>query len=1384
MVAKNLKLLPFLIFINFPSFTQPTYDQLPVESLTMEDGLLNNHINAIYQDNKGFIWIGTKEGLNKYDGINFIEYSHNPNDTTSISANVITKILEDQFGHIWVGTTRGLNRLSFDQKGFIKYKSKRDKNSKFGSNIISEIYEDSDKQLWIGSGDGSLHLYKRAEDSFISFPVANKAELRAIKEGPDDTLILGYGAWVLEQGKGGILFFDKRNHTFIQDSLELLSGNFSVTNIVAEDATNIWISTYNTGLYKYNIKTGDLQTYDVKPGVPGHLNSDLLFGIYKDQQGILWIATDGGSINWYNKETGRFTQYKNTPSKKGLKVLAITSIFEDRDGLFWIGTVNDGINILNKYKRRIRHLSYGDGNKNGLSGKSVLALAESKDGGIWIGFDHGSVNYLNSETQLITHYLYNPADSNSVSDDVINGLYESKSGELFIGTYLNGFDILNEQRNQLTHYGVNNAIKNATYIKCFYEDRIGAIWIGSRKQGLIRFDRKTNIATNFKHDPDNPNSINHNHIAAILEENDKSLWIGTFNGLNLIDIESGTIKSWEHVENDLNSLSGIQVYALCKDKNGGLWIGTDNGLNYYDRLKDNFHHFTTADGLPSNTIKGILNDEANNLWISTNRGLSRFSISKMEFKNFGLEDGVLGLEFNENSALKTSDGKILFGSTNGISYFYSKDITSNPLVPPIIITNFLIANKPVKIGAKNSPLRKQISDTKSLTLTHKHSVFTFEFFALNYTSPQKNQYAYMLEGFDEKWNYVGTQHNATYTNINAGKYIFRVKAANNDGIWNEEGVALEVIILPPWWKTWWAFSIYMFVFAIAGLGARKAALTRIKLMNDLKLERLAKEKENEINQIKLKFFTNLSHEFKTPLTLILGPLERIISSNYGDAVMKKQFSLMYRNAGRLLRLINQLMDFRKINQSKMTLMASKVELISFIKVIVENFQLMADNRNIKLHFKTKMDSQYLWIDEEKIDKVLYNLLSNAFNFTRGGDKITVSVDMANKLPDDRYNPQKKKPKFIAITVSDTGLGISEENLKKIFERFYQIEQKGYGTGIGLSLSKSLIQLQKGELFVLSKLGKGSKFIVHLPLGKEYLEESEIVTKSIDAAAKSYRPLIPQYEQFDENPNPVIYKNDKELTLLIVDDNPDVRIFLNESLKENYNIIEATDGKQGLKIAGENNIDLVISDIMMPQMDGLEFCFQMKSHINTSHIPIILLTAKTEEKDIMEGLHIGADEYVTKPFSINLLEARIKNLIESRTKLKERFKHKLELEPGDIAVTKIDDKFLKEVVEIIEKNMVEQDFNIEVLLKEMGMSRSHLFRKIKSLIGQSPNDFINTIRYKNAAKLLLSGGLNVSEVAFKIGYATTKNFRNGFKKHFGKTPSEYVRENRNDLSRLE
>jgi signal transduction histidine kinase/DNA-binding response OmpR family regulator len=918
-----------------------------------------------------------------------------------------------------------------------------------------------------------------------------------------------------------------------------------------------------------------------------------------------------------------------------------------------------------------------------------------------------------------------------------------------------------------------------------------------------------------------------------LEDKSGVLWVGTGNGLNQFDREKEQfIRHPFDPGNPKNS--DISISSIHEDWKGRLWVGTmSHGLHFFDRKTGSFSSVAKMDGLPSNQINGILEDNSENLWLHTENGIAKYN---PDTKNIKVYDEKDGLRIGRNifkAFCKNDNGEMYFGGTNGFVRFHPDKLRDNPHIPRVAITDFKIGYQTVAIGV-DSPLKKSITVTDSITLSYSENDLSFEFAALDYTAPDKNQYAYIMEGFDRDWINSGTRRFANYTNLSPGEYTFRVKGSNNDGIWNEEGASLRIIINPPWWKTWWAYTLYGILLLAAFFSFRRYEINRQRLKHELELEHLYAEKEHleaekvkELDRLKSRFFANISHEFRTPMTLILGPLERLISQT-ADEKLHDTFLLMQRNGQRLLRLINQLLDLSKLEAGKMAMQAAPYDLEEVLKPLVMAFESLAGLREIELHFVPPPEPVILYLDRDKFEKIMTNLLFNAFKFTPEGESVIVDCEFpkgAGGIADSSIadmgfpegtgrnadlkdqseirDPKSKISNFVKITVRDTGIGIPPNQLPHIFDRFYQASNFSYGetlqatsqqgSGIGLALTRELVELHKGKIAVESEVGEGTTFTVHLPLGKEHLQKEEIVERKArseerDAMSMSSDQLSAISDQemlniegeqagIDQSPNRPIPKSpNPQITqspnILIVEDNPDMHAYIRDHLKNNYRVIEAENGVEGFKKAAKEMPDLIISDVMMPQMDGFELCAKLKTDERTSHIPVILLTARASWESKIEGLETGADAYLTKPFDAKELQIRIKNLIGQRRKLRERFSKEITLQPKDITVTSADEKFLMKIMDVIEAHLSDPDFRVEYLSKEVAISRAHLHRKLQALTDLSPVEFIRLMRMKRAAKLLEHHVGNISEIAYEVGFKNPAYFAECFRKQFGISPSKY------------
>jgi signal transduction histidine kinase/CheY-like chemotaxis protein/AraC-like DNA-binding protein len=852
----------------------------------------------------------------------------------------------------------------------------------------------------------------------------------------------------------------------------------------------------------------------------------------------------------------------------------------------------------------------------------------------------------------------------------------------------------------------------------------------------------------------------------LFKDSRQNLWVGTFNGLNKFDPGLGQFQRFLSNKQDSTSLSDNEILCINEDSFQNLWVGTNHGLNLMNREKGTFKVYTTKNGLPDNSINAIYPDQEGNLWLSTHNGISKFNPKTKEVRNFNKSDGISSNELAPFAHCKTSDGEILLGSNNGLTLFNPDQIRDNEIKPKVVLTNFKLCNKNVKLNGSDSPLKRHISQCDEITLTYKQTFVIFEYVALNYSSPEKNQYAYMLEGFEDEWNYVGNKREATYTNLDAGTYTFRVKASNNDGLWNEEGVALKITVLPPPWLSWWAYGFYLVLFVFLILVFRNYNIRRAKA-----------EKEHEQDKENLRFFINVSHEFRTPLTLILSPVQKLLQSNSIEE-SKHAAKCIQASTNKLLNLVNQLLDFRKTDLGLLPLRAAQVDIVSFIKEIVKSFEYLGQSKNIRLQFDSSVDALDVWFDPDKLEKIINNLLSNAIKYTDEGGKITISI---SKVTHSRNNSNG-----VEIRVQDTGIGLNPQQQKHIFERFYKSDENRTGTGIGLNFTKSLVELHGGEISVESTLGEGSTFTVFLRLGKEHLKTAQLCEGDFKMSDFKFDEDLHESVKYDiETADDAIddgselksYSGNQIPMVLLVEDNAKLRSQMREELKGLYHIKEAGNGEDGLNMAVKYFPDVIISDIMMPKMNGIELCRKIKSDLYTCHIPVVLLTAKTLVENKIEGFKSGADEYISKPFQMEVLVVRIQNILEERRRLKEKFKTSGALVPSsELTNNNMDEVFLEKATKIVFDNISDPDFVLADLLKEMGMSRSSFYLKINSLTGTSPTAFIRTIKLKYAAELLVTQKYRINEICTMAGFNHQTYFNKTFRDFYGMSPLQYLKKN--------
>lgn len=1338
---------------------------LKFKHLSLEEGLSQSSVLSILQDKNGFLWFGTRDGLNRYDGCNFKIYRHISNDSTSLSNSYIKSIYEDKNGTLWIGTQNGLNKYLRQEDSFKRYIHKENSGGNY-NNEIWGIIEGNENQLWIGLNSG-LHNFDIGLEKLIHPLEANKdfeinAPIRSmLKDSKDNLWIKTTVNITVFNIKSGLI---KKYDHFPNSIDELALDN--VSSLYEDRDNNIWIG-YKNGLAKLNRKKDIFEAYTAENSNAITIKDDVR-SIQEDYLGNLWIGTYNG-IYILNADRSKIEHFQHDENdRNSLSQNSIYKIFEDSKGDLWIGTYAGGINYFDRSYDSFR--LFLSGSNNALNYKVVSSIIEDEQANLWIGTEGGGINFYNKSTGDFKFYTHNKDKPNSLSSNNVKALLKDSDGDLWIGTHEGGLNYLNPDKSPYKFKRYTYDLKDTTTISnnrviSLCEDVNYNIWIGT-ENGLNIINKQTKIISRLK----NVTPVIGEIICTITpSSNDDQLYIGGNRGLLKIDVNTKKITPIRYELNSDDIFSKNSTLCIYEDELENVWIGTEGGgLYYYEKETGTSTKFGISNGLLSEVVYSILPDNDGHIWLSTNYGLSKLNLRTYQIKNYDVSDGIQGNEFNYGARLKSKNGDLLFGGTNGLTLFTPGNIVENSFVPPVLITDIQINNEPY-----------QGENKQKITLKHDQNVFGFNFIALSFSKANKNQYAYKLEGFDNEWNYVGDRKSTIYTNIDPGKYTFKVKASNSDGLWNEKGTKIDVEIRPAPWRTWWAYLAYLLVAMGAAYLIRKQSLTRINEKNELKKEREEKERIEEVNALKLQLFTNISHDFRTPLTLIVGPLQKMIQEGKGDEDIQQQHGLMHRNAMVLLQLVNQLLDFRKSESGQLKLQATKNNIVSFIKDISLSFEEFAKEKRIDFNFSASNEEIQVWFDKIKLKKIIYNLLSNAFKHTEPDGDISIRISEVKKMQN------AKESNFVLFEVTDTGKGISKENIKFIFERFYQLGQGQnslLSTGIGLSVTKSLVDLHNGIIEVNSNEDKGSSFRVYFPMGKKHLnKENRIKNKSLTAdLTNDY--IDPQFllegvSQKEELNGQNSETKKSQPTLLIVDDNVEVRSFVKNIFIEKYNILEAENGEIGVQTAKKQQVDIVISDVMMPVMDGIELCKSLKTNISTSHIPILLLTSKTSKEARDSGYFTGADDYMAKPFDPHMLFVRINNLVQSRRNLMDKFRKDLIIEPKEIAASSSDELFLEKAFKVVENNLTNHDFSVVAFTAELHMSKSVLYRKIKALTGQSTSEFIRTIRIKRAGQLIVSRtDKNISEIAYELGFNDLKYFRKSFKSLFNESPSQYRKNN--------
>ena len=1277
-------------------------------NITMNDGLAANAVRNIVQDRNGFIWFGTDNGLCRYDGVKVQHYRIN-----ELGGNqYISSLLVTDDG-LYVGTEKGVFLLSFERQSFEK------QNLDIHSAVTSMTL-DKESVLWISTlGQGVWQMIqKTSKVNHYDFKETSGSVAQVLIDNSNQVwTVTNWGTPVVHR-------LNRLHNRFEAVNLDFTDNYNSLRMLQTKDG-RLWLGTWESGLLQLHSDGRVERVLNPKlTNVGNHIHT-----LFERDDHCICIGCDDGVI-CLNPNTHEWHRLIEQQSLADRFVYAITS---DMEGGLWIGTFYGGVNYISPVGKRFEAFSM----ENGLHGNVIARFCEDRKGRMWVASDDGGLMCYSPKAQHFTNYPHQELLSRqNVHALCVDG------DELWIGTYTNGVIVLNVETGDLRHYmqaqAPHSLDNSSSYAICC--DSRGDIWVATM-EGLNRFDRT-------RHDFERIGKVDALTID-IDEDRDGNLWLSTQGGgLWKYQTRNGQFKTYTHHEGDDLSLPDDQVNCSLVDESGRLWVGTLGGLCLYDSENDHFK-LVSLD-VPNHNIMGIVEDQGV-LWLSTEKGIVKYEPKQIQ--RFTLHDGLVSEQFQPNSCIKASDGRIYFGSTTGFNSFYPYQIKTNSVTPPVYITSVEIMNREERT-AEGQPL--DLALTKEIVLDYDDArMLTLSFASLSYCSPEKNQYAYILEGFDRDWNNVGNQNRATYTNIPAGTYIFRVKATNNDGVWSSDEATLTIIVHPPLWWSWYAKLFYLFLIVAAIWYYVRFRLKRAEYRHQREMQRLNEQKEKEVREARLNFFTMIAHEIRTPVSLIIGPLEKIMKRDNPSEDMR----VIDRNAHRLLELVNQLLDFRKVEQHSLVMHFAPQNIRQLMMSVSERFTPTFEQGNKSFTVDYPDEHFTAIIDKEAVTKVISNLLTNANKYTNNEVRLSCQVD-----PDGEH---------FRIVVSDNGIGIREEDRSRLFEPFFQAQDNKPGTGIGLNIVKNIVDLHHGTISVSSEVGKGSTFTIVLPVAQEQSEQftADSLRSKDENAADSKQISV----KSSANSKPQMVSKQNASTMLIVDDSEDMVSFLGNHFKEKYEVLTAGDGIEALDILRNHEVSIIISDWMMPRMDGAELCRRVRLDPMTSHIPFVMLTAKTDNDSKVEGMDVGADTYIEKPFSIQYLEACIRNMLEMRRRLIEKFSTQ-PLEPvTEIASNPTDNEFLLEMKKVIEENFSNSELNVNYLAEKLNISRSGLFAKIKTLADVTPNEMIQIVRLKRAAELLLEKKYTISEIGYMVGFSNPSYFSKCFQKQFGVRPMDYIKQ---------
>ena len=1324
--------------------------------------LSSSLINQIFQDKRGFIWIATEYGLNRFDGLRFSNYKHVSGDSTSIKNNYVRTLFEDSRQNLLVGCIDGLMKYDSETDTFREIPMIRAGKRVFPH--ITQMQKLHNGEIWVvTTGQGIFRLDEEKQQAESIDAIMRQVNYNFQSNLYEDS---HYNIWIGTEGDGLICY--------LPDTQEVRVFRYPVINdnyvsAIGEDKYgNLFIGTQKHGLSRYE---REQNRFVPVPYMGGEELSIYCLTLVDDR---LLIGTDGQGLKTYNRMTGKIEDYSINSAPLDFSEGKIHTIMEDRDKNLWVGLFQKGIVLMPKQENPFEYYGNKSIHYNPIGQGCVMSIYQDSNRHLWVGADNEGIFELDAEGKRLRHYQ--PGNDPRSMANTIMCMYEDTNGDFWLGTYTRGLAKLNRRTGECEYpLPVDNE-----KIFSITEDRHKNLYIATFGSGFYQYNLVTKELKHYESSKDETGDLTRNELANdwvnyIFCDSEGMIWLGHYKGISCFNPVNESFINYRKVNTLVEDRVG---YVVQEDHAGNIWAGTTDGLYCFNKKTDELTCFTVADGLPNNVICGICEDEEHNMWISTYMGICKYDAKTGRYINYYAGDGLQGNEFTHGAFYKDEAGKVYFGGINGITYFQPSSIESVLKDTKVWITDFSIFNQPVRKNTRSgrhTVIYTSVPDANMFQLAHYDNTFSIVFSTLQYNNPEQISYQYKIEELSNQW--LSTEpgvNRVTYNNLLPGKYTFHVRALSHGNL--SEIRTVKILITPPWYEMWWAYCIYAFLFGLLVLGIVNYILSRMRHRREI----MKREHAEQLNEAKLQFFINISHEIRTPMTLIINPLEKLLAEKKGGEV-QKIYLMIYRNAQRILRLINQLMDIRKLDKGQMFMKFRETDMVGFIDDVMLTFDYMARKKKIHFSFEHVMPQLKVWVDMNNFDKILMNIFSNAFKYTPEQGEITVILSTGRDST--RRDPLKE---YFEITVTDNGIGLDREKIERIFERFYQIDndvtKSNFGTGIGLHLSRSLVELHHGIILAENREdAPGSRFIIRIPLGSAHLRTDEL--EDVEAVITPHTVLVkPEktdleeaFEEEEDEESKKAGKSKNRMRILIVEDEEEILSYLKEELEGDYRIMTRKNGREAYDTILADTPDLVISDIMMPEMDGLSLCRKIKQNTNVNHVPVILLTAKSKPEDTMEGMATGADAYMVKPFNTELLKSTIANLIANRKLLKSKFSGAQQQEDKvqKLSMKSADEILMSKIMKVINENLSNPDLNVEMLAANVGLSRVHVHRKLKELTNLSARDFIKNIRLQQAAALLKEKKLTVSEVAYATGYTNLSHFSSSFKEVHGMSPKEYM-----------